>query len=164
MHLFENNLTLRPKSTALKLNFLILISMYLNFSLVLHWLYSWEVMWCLMYIFCKISWRLWLFVSNISVFFCLFSVFHRILYLCMGRILENFKCLKFSWLSYINLSNFTYFTFSKTHTIMKVDVLPFLNVSSTLGLPIVCKLEEWKRLAQLLVGKPTLAKLHMIQA
>ena len=32
MHLFENNLTLRPKITALKLNFLILISMYLNFS------------------------------------------------------------------------------------------------------------------------------------
>ena len=47
---------------------------------------------------------------------------------------------------------------------MKVDVLPFLNVSSTLGLPIVCKFEEWKRFAQLLVGKPTLAKLHVIQA
>ena len=47
---------------------------------------------------------------------------------------------------------------------MKADVLPFLNVSSTLGLPIVCKLEEWKRFAQLLVGKPTPVKLHMIQA
>ena len=46
----------------------------------------------------------------------------------------------------------------------KVDVLPFFNVSSTLGLPIVCKSEEWERFAQLLVGKPTLAKLHMIQA
>ena len=43
---------------------------------------------------------------------------------------------------------------------MKVDVLPFLNVSSTLGLPIFCKFEEWKRFAQLLVGKPTLAKLQ----
>ena len=47
---------------------------------------------------------------------------------------------------------------------MKVDVLPFRNVSSTLGLPIVCKFEEWKRFAELLVCKPTLAKLHMIQA
>ena len=62
------------------------------------------------------------------------------------------------------LNTFTFFTFSQTHTIMKVDVLSFLNVSSTLGLPIVCKFEEWKMFAQLLVGKPTLAKLHMIQA
>ena len=71
------------------------------------------------------------------------------------------------FLSHINLwwlNTFPYFTFSKTHTFMKVDVLPFLNVSSTLGLPIVCKYEEWERFAQLLVGKPTLAKLHMIQA
>ena len=37
---------------------------------------------------------------------------------------------------------------------MKVDVLPFLIVSGTLGLPIVCKFEEWKRFAQLLVSKP----------
>ena len=69
------------------------------------------------------------------------------------------------FLSYINLrwlNTFTYFTFSKNHTTMKVDVLPFLTVSSSLGLPIVCKFEEWKRFAQLLVGKPTLAKLHMI--
>ena len=48
------------------------------------------------------------------------------------------------------LNTFTYFTFSKSHTIMKVDVLPFLNVSSILGLPIVCKFEKWKKLVQLL--------------
>ena len=59
---------------------------------------------------------------------------------------------------------FHIFYIFKTYTIMKVDVLPFLNVSSTLGLPIVCNFEEWKRFAQLLVGKPTLAKLHVIQA
>ena len=45
---------------------------------------------------------------------------------------------------------------------MKVDVLPFLTVSSSLGLLIVCKFEEWKMLAQFLVGKPTLPKLHMV--
>ena len=45
---------------------------------------------------------------------------------------------------------------------MKVDILPFLTAFSSLGLPIVCKFEEWKRFGQLLVGKPTLAKLHMI--
>ena len=49
------------------------------------------------------------------------------------------------------LSSFTYFTFSMTHTIMKVDGLSFLKVSSTLSLSIVCKL-ELKRFAQLLVG------------
>ena len=69
------------------------------------------------------------------------------------------------FLSYINLwwlNAFTYFIFSKTRTIMKVDVLPFLNVSSSLGLPIVCKFEESKRFPQLLVGKSTLSKLHTI--
>ena len=35
---------------------------------------------------------------------------------------------------------------------MKVDVLPFVTVSISLGLPIVCEFEEWKRFAQLLVG------------
>ena len=34
--------------------------------------------------------------------------------------------------------------------------------SSSLGLLIVCKFEEWKMLAQFLVGKPTLPKLHMV--
>ena len=33
----------------------------------------------------------------------------------------------------------------KNHTIMKVEVLSFLTVSSGLGLPIVCKFEEWTR-------------------
>ena len=46
--------------------------------------------------------------------------------------------------------------FLKLILLMKVDVLPFLNVSSTWGLPIFCKFEEWKRFAQFLVGKPTL--------
>ena len=40
--------------------------------------------------------------------------------------------------------------------------LPFLTVSSSLGLLIACKFEEWKRFAQFLVGKPTLPKLHMV--
>ena len=44
----------------------------------------------------------------------------------------------------------------------KVDVLPFLTFSSSLGLPIVCKSKEWKRIAQLLLGKPRLPKLHMV--
>ena len=57
----------------------------------------------------------------------------------------------------------TYFTFSKNHAIMKVDVFPFLNVSSNFGLAIVRKFEKGNRFAQLLVGKPTLAKLHMIE-
>ena len=40
--------------------------------------------------------------------------------------------------------------------------MSFLTVSSSLGLPIICKFEEWKRFAQFLVGKPTLPKLHMV--
>ena len=103
--------------------------------------------------------------SNIFTFFCIFSVLHRILYLRMCRIWENSKCLKFSWLSYITLwclNTFTHFTFSKNHTFTKVYVLPFLTVSSSLGLLIVCKFEEWKRFAKLLVGKPALLKLHKI--
>ena len=44
----------------------------------------------------------------------------------------------------------------------EIDVLTFLTVSSSLGLPIVCKFEEWKRFAQFLVGEPTLPKLHMV--
>ena len=40
--------------------------------------------------------------------------------------------------------------------------LPFPTVSSSLGLLIVCKFEEWKRFAQFLVSKPTLPKLHMV--
>ena len=55
-----------------------------------------------------------------------------------------------------------FYIFSKNHTLRKVDVLPFLTVSSNLGLLIVCKFEEWKMLAQFLVGKPTLPKLHMV--
>ena len=50
---------------------------------------------------------------------------------------------KWNWLSYINLwwlNKFTYFKFSKTPYFMKNDVLPFPNVSSCLGLPIVCNL------------------------
>ena len=37
---------------------------------------------------------------------------------------------------------------------MKVDVLPLLTVTSEFGPQIVCEFEEWKRFAQLLVGKP----------
>ena len=69
------------------------------------------------------------------------------------------------FLSYVNLwwlNTFTNFTFSKNHTLRKVDVLPFLSASSSLGLLIVCKFEEWKRFAQFLVGKPILPKLHMV--
>ena len=36
------------------------------------------------------------------------------------------------------------------------------TVSSSLGLLIVCKFEEWKRFAQFLGSKPTLPKLHMV--
>ena len=32
------------------------------------------------------------------VFFCVFSAFYGIPYLCMRTILENFKCLKYSYL------------------------------------------------------------------
>ena len=83
----------------------------------------------------------------------------------MCRILENYKCLKSSWLSCINLwwlNTFTNFTFSKNHTLRKVDVLPFLTVSSSLSLLIVCKFDEWERFAQFLVGKPILPKLHIL--
>ena len=59
-------------------------------------------------------------------------------------------------------NTFTYFAFSRNHTFRKIDILPFLTVSSSFGLLIVCKFEEWKRFAQLLVGKPTLPKLHVI--
>ena len=45
----------------------------------------------------------------------------------------------------------------------KVDVLPFVNVCSRLGLAIIRKLEEWKLFAQLLVGEPTRVKLHIIE-
>ena len=67
------------------------------------------------------------------------------------------SCINLWW-----LNTFTNFTFSKNHTLRKVDVLPFLTVSSSLGLLIVCKFEEWKRFAQFLVGTPTLPKLHMV--
>ena len=67
------------------------------------------------------------------------------------------SCINLWW-----LNTFTNFTFSKNHTFRKVDVLPFLTVSSSLGLLIVCKFEEWKRFPQFLVGKPTLPKLHMV--
>ena len=60
------------------------------------------------------------------------------------------------------LNTFTNFSFSRNQTLRKVDVLPFLTVSSSLGLLIVCKFEEWKRFAKFLVGKPTLPKLHMV--
>ena len=55
------------------------------------------------------------------------------------------------------------FHFLKNWAISKVDVLPFVNVSSTSGLAIVRKFEEWKRFTQLLLGKPTFAKLRMIE-
>ena len=67
------------------------------------------------------------------------------------------SCINLWW-----LNTFTNFTFSKNHTLRKVDVLPFPTVSNSLGLLIVCKLEEWKRFAQFLVSKPTLPKLHMV--
>ena len=53
------------------------------------------------------------------------------------------------------VNNFIYFTFSMTHGVGKVGVFLFLFVtlSSSLGFPIVLKFEEWKRFAQLLVGK-----------
>ena len=54
------------------------------------------------------------------------------------------------------------FHISRNQTLRKVDVLPFLTVSSSLGLLIVCKFEEWKRFAKFLVGKPTLPKLHKV--
>ena len=64
---------------------------------------------------------------------------------------ESESCINLWW-----LNTFTNFTFSKNHTLRKVDILPFLTVSSSLGLLIVCKFEEWERFAQLLVDKPTL--------
>ena len=54
-----------------------------------------------------------------------------------------------------------FYIFPKSY-FRKVDVLPFLTVSSSLGLLIVGKFEEWKMLAQFLVGKPTLPKLQMV--
>ena len=53
---------------------------------------------------------------------------------------------------------------SKNYTIIKVDVLSLTTVSYSLGIPIVCESEEWKRFAQHLVDMPTLLKLHMIKA
>ena len=54
-----------------------------------------------------------------------------------------------------------FYIFQKSY-FRKVDILPFPTVSSSLGLLNVCKFEEWKRFAQLLVSKPTLPKLHMV--
>ena len=59
--------------------------------------------------------------------------------------------------------NYRKFYFQKSY-IIKVDVLPFLTVSSSLGLPIIYEFKEWKRLVQFLVGKPTLAKLNISKA
>ena len=120
-----------------------------TFLLVLHWWYSWEIMWCLMYILCKISKLLWLFVWNIFLFFCIFSVFQRILYLRMCSMWENSKSLKASWISCINLwwlNTFTNCTFSKNHTLRKVDVLPFLTVSSSWAFQLSVNLRSGKGL------------------
>ena len=45
----------------------------------------------------------------------------------------------------------------KNYTIVKVNVLPNLTFSSTLGLPIICEFVELK----MFVGKSTLALLQM---
>ena len=100
------------------------------------------------------------------MFFCICSVFHSIFVPAHAQNIGKFQMLEI-YQSYINLgrlNDFTYFTFSKIHAISKVDVLPFLSVSGSLGLAIACKFKEWKRFAQLLVGMPNLAKLHMIEA
>ena len=54
-----------------------------------------------------------------------------------------------------------FYIFQKSY-FRKIDVLPLLTVSSSLGLLIVGKFEDWKMLAQFLVFKPTPPKLHMI--
>ena len=77
------------------------------------------------------------------------------MFVCYLTILYQFNVVKWCHI---------YFTFFKNHAIIKVDVLPFLNVYSNLGLAIVRKFEKGNRFPQLLVGKPTLAKLHMIEA
>ena len=85
----------------------------------------------------------------------------------MRRKWENSECLKYFLTilyQFMVAKYFHKFYIFQTHTFRKVDVLPFLTVSSSLGLLIVCKFEEWKRFAQFLMGKPTLPKLHMVYA
>ena len=56
--------------------------------------------------------------------------------------------------------------FPKAILFIKVGVssLPNLTFSSSLGLSIICESEVMKVFAQLLAGKPTIAKLHMSKA
>ena len=57
------------------------------------------------------------------------------------------SCINLWW-----LNTFKNFTFSKNHILRKIEVLPFLTVSSSLGLLIACKFDEWTRFAHFLVG------------
>ena len=74
----------------------------------------------------------------------MFQIFLTILY--------QFMAAKYFFFQFFQILHFP-------KIILEVDVLPFLTVSSSLGLLIVCRFEEWKRFAQFLVGKPTLPQI-----
>ena len=99
-------------------------------------------------------------------FSAFFKHFHRILYLRMRRIwkISNFEIFQTFYFEFMVVKYFHILSFSKTHTSIKVDDLSFITFFSSFGLLIIFEFEESKRLVQILVGKPTLAKLHMSKA
>ena len=94
-----------------------------------------------------------------------FTILHSILYLGMCRIWESFECLKFSGISNSQFTVVNYFHvilhFPKIVPLSNMTSCHILLFSAVLGLPIICENEGSKRLVQILVCKPTFAKLHM---
>ena len=67
-----------------------------------------------------------------------------------------------AFLQYCVSANCISYQFMVVKYFLHILHFPFLTVCSSLSLPIVCEFEEW--FAQLLVGKPTLDKLHRVKA
>ena len=91
---------------ALKVIFLHLFQCTSIFLLVLHWWYSWEVIWCLMYILCK-------FHTFCGYLFQIFSCFPEFLvFFMVFRILEKYQMFEiFLTINLWWLNTFTYVTF-----------------------------------------------------
>ena len=173
-HLFENNLTLWPRITALRWIFLGLISMFINHFVSCFHISCFHKKSCDAFMYVRdVSCPSHSFITFATIFshiffflnvFLHFLAFFTVFFICTcteyGKISNVWNIPNFNlwW-----LDTFTYVIFSKNDTFIKVDVFPFLTFSSSLGLPITCEFEEWKKLVHLLVGKPTHTKLHRVK-